>query len=255
MTAPALVLVTKGSAEQESNGAFHSLRKQLQIMRPDLQVNVAFLRHCPPTGPQVVSSLVHRGVNEVVFVPLSLTAAFSDPGVEELVNKVSAAHPNVAFAAARPLGPVSVLLDLLDAQLRQALRSQGAMQIDSLVLATSADVDARGISLLKRRARQWASRHNLICQLAINYSDGIGTAQAVSTLRSQGRRHIAVGSLWLSDDESWVAQKQSALRNGAIAVSRPFGVQKTLLELAIARYSYAAMSGFETEVSEAEIAL
>ena len=252
MTAPALVLLANGSADHGVNATMHTLRKRLQTLRPDLSVNVAFHDHCPPTGPQVVSSLAHRGVTEIVFVPMSLTSAVTCNGTASLLSRVRAAHPRLHFAASRPLGPSVELLNLLDERLRESLQAVHATQLDALVLATSGPADARGISLLHRRARQWAAHHRLPCHVAVNDTAGDATAQAVAGLRSQGRRHIAVGSLWLAADEDYAAHAQSALDRGAIAVSRPLGLDDRLLQLAVGRYAYAAMSLLDDETSSAE---
>lgn len=211
-------------------------------MRPDLSVNVAFLEHCPPTGPQVVSTLANRGIKEIVLVPLSITSVALSETTEVMVKRISAAHPQLRISAARPIGPSVELLPMLNIQMRAALRSRQTSQLDALVLAAPDAGDARGVSLLRRRARQWAAEHRLTCQLALNDGSGPSTAQVVSGLRAQGRRHIAVGSLWLAPDRAWATQARAAIDAGATAVSDPLGVHDRLLELALGRYAYAAMS-------------
>lgn len=242
MTAPALVLLANGTTEPHIASTMHSLRKRLQTLRPDLAVNIAFIDHCPPTGPQVVSTLVGRGVTEVVLVPLSLTSAIEHSGVNEVVERIRATHPQVAVGASRPIGPAVELLAILDERVREALRDQHATQLDALVLATSERGDTRGYSLIQRRARQWSTHHKLPCIVATNDGSGSGTAAAVAALRAQGRRHIVVGSLWLAPDQDFRAQAQAAVDRGAIAVSEPLGTDDRLLELAVARYAYAAMA-------------
>ncbi|MDO4783773.1 MAG: CbiX/SirB N-terminal domain-containing protein [Propionibacteriaceae bacterium] len=242
MPAPALVLVARGSVDHRVNATMHTFRKRLQIMRPDLSVNLAFLDHCPPSGPQVVNALVGRGIREIAFVPTSLTAAIDGAGMEDLVQRVQAAHPGLRAQASRPIGPAPELLTLVDESLREALRQTRATQIDGLVLATGGPSDARGRALLNRRARQWAAHHRLPCQVALNDVPGQATRAAVASMRSRGRRHIAVGSLWLAADESYLAHAHAAHQAGALAVGRPIELSDGLLNLALARYAYAAMA-------------
>lgn len=255
MTAPALVLVAHGSADHGANTTMHAFRKHLQMTRPDLNVNLAFIDRCPPSGPQVVSALVARGTSEVVFVPMSLTAAVEAPDMAELVARTSAAHPSVRFGMARPIGPATELLTLSDRRLREALSSVRATQVDGLVLATDGHSDTRGRALLQRRARQWSAHHKLPCVVALNDSPGTATAAAVASLRAQGRRHIAVGSWWVSSDEAYLAHAQAAHVGGALAVARPLGVDERLLHLALGRYAYAAMALLEVVEETSAVAL
>jgi sirohydrochlorin ferrochelatase len=242
MTAPALVMLSYGSADHRVTEVTHRLRVGLQSLRPELEVNAAFLDHCPPTGPQVVSQLVVRGVREVVFVPLQLTSAIDhDPAIDDIVAKVRTAHPDTKFAVARPIGPEARLLNVLDARLRSALATSHATELDGLVLSAAGPADVRGAALLARRARQWGAHHRLACVTALSDEPGGGVQAAIAGLRDQGRRHIAVGSFYLTGDHYFDAQARQGLRHGAVAVSSPIGADETVLDAVLARYSFAAM--------------
>ena len=78
MPAPALVMLSPGSSDPKVTQVAHELRREVQTLRPEISVNTAFLGHCPPTGPQVVSQLISRGHEEIVFVPMCLTRASSN---------------------------------------------------------------------------------------------------------------------------------------------------------------------------------
>ncbi|MCL2783843.1 MAG: hypothetical protein FWD55_00095 [Propionibacteriaceae bacterium] len=242
MAAPALVMLTHGSTDPSVGEVSHHLRYGLQTIRPTLEVNAAFIDHCPPTGPQVVSHLVGRGITEVVFVPLQLSAVTDhDVAVDSVIDKVRAAHPSIKFAVARPLGPEACLLRPLDERLRSALGTAHATEIDGLILSAEGPSDIRGLGMLARRARQWGAHHRLPCLLATSDGSSPNVASAIESLNSQGRRHIAVGSFWLAPDQDFEAQARLALRYGAIAVSAPIGVDDTVLDLILARYAFAAM--------------
>ncbi len=64
---------------------------------------------------------------------------------------------------------------------------------------------------------------------------------AVDELRQEGRRAIAIGSLWLAPDEAWQSQRREAMAHGATVVSAPFADHQLVGELIWARYAYAAM--------------
>jgi sirohydrochlorin ferrochelatase len=242
MTAPALVLLANGSTDDRVVQVYHGLRKRMQEQRPSLPIHLAFLDGCPPTGPQVVSTLVTRRVTEVVFVPLDLTRACDpNPLAEQMANKVQESHPGLHVSLSRPLGPAPELLSILDLRLRQALGATRAMELDALVLSVPFTGDPRGHALISRRARQWRTHHKLPVQIAHSDNSGPNVATAINTLRSQGRRSIAVGSLFLGPDEAYKSQAELALHSGAVAVSAPLGIDDRLLDLAMARYSVAAL--------------
>ncbi len=252
MAAPALVMLSPGSTDPRVNQVAHELRHRLQTMRPEITVQIAFLDHCPPTGPQVVSQLVQRGRDEIVFVPLQLTSATTDSEqVEILLQRVRATHPGVAFTVSMPVGPATNLLNVLDRRLRSALSDARVLEVDGLVLVTEASGDVRGNALVARRARQWSSHHRVPVLTAVADGTGLTAAQAIGALRGQGRRHIAVGALFLAADHRYVEQADLARQFGAVAVADPLGADDEVLDLVLARYAFAAMEllHFEGELS------
>lgn len=251
MTAPALVLLSQGSSDPQVSHILHGVRKQLQMTRPELSVHIAFLDHCPPSGPQVVSTLVQRGVREMVFIPLDLTRAVDpEPAALAVRDRVRQAFPDVAITVARPIGPATELLNVLDAMVRDGLRGAHAVELDGLVLSTPGSGDVRGNALIARRARQWAAHHRLPVVVSVGDGSGPNSAQAIAALRAQGRRHIAVGSFFVAGDENFHAQAELALQAGAIAVSAPMGAHPLVLDLVMARYAFAAMELLDSQVAQ-----
>lgn len=253
MTAPALVLLAHGSADSSVTDVVHSMRVGMQQMRPELSIHAAFLDQCPPTSQQVISRIARTGCTEVVFVPLNLSTAFHEPAAEPVVRRVQADHPDIRFIAARPLGPEACLLGLMDRRLRSALQQAHATELDGLVLMARGAHDTRSQSLLSRRARQWSLHHKLPCVVA-THDFGPTAAAAIQSLRAQGRRHIAVGSLFLTADDAYRAQADLARQSGAITVADPLGVEDEVLDLALGRYAVAAMElidfGFDEHDNE-----
>ncbi|WP_420175107.1 sirohydrochlorin chelatase [Luteococcus sp. OSA5] len=253
MTAPALILLARGATRPEHTRTLHQMRKSMQQARPELNVALAFLDKCPPSGPTVVSTLAARGVKEMVFVPLDITHAVETiDDANQMVERVRASHPGIAVTMSRPLGPATDLLNVLDTRLREALRQTHAIELDALVMSAPSSGDTRGNALLARRARQWSSHHKLPCVVAVNDGTGASVTQAISTLRSQGRRHIAVGSFFICGDEAYLAQRESALKAGVEAVSEPMADHEFILDLIMARYVFAAMELLDTPVAETE---
>jgi sirohydrochlorin ferrochelatase len=248
MTAPSLVLLGHGSDDPRVAAVGHGIRNALLQIRPELDVHLAFLDQCQPTGAQVVNTLAKRGVAEVVFVPLLLSDAFGSPAeLPALLEQVHSAHPDLRVTAARPVGPEAQLLSIVDRRLREALRASRTSELDGLVFAAAGSVDVRSNAIVARRARQWSSHHRLPCVTAFATGSGPSTAEAVRSLRNHGRRHIAVGSWFLAHGPLYLRQSELALEKGAVAVAEPLGAEPEIAETALARYLVAAMELVDLE--------
>jgi len=248
MTAPALVLLGPGSHDPRVATVSHELRDQILRIRPELEVAVAFLDHGSPSGLQVAHSLVKRDVPEVVLVPLLVSEAFpTSAAVAGLAAQLSAAHPQLRVTTSRPVGPEAQLLSVLDRRLRDALRASRASELDGLVFAAAGSADVRSNALVARRARQWATHHKLPCVTAFASASGPTAAEAIRSLRGQGRRHIAVGSWFLTPGLRYSRQLELATGAGAVAVSAPLGAEPEIAQTALARYVVAAMDLVDLE--------
>ena len=250
MTAPALVMVARGSSDPTVAQVTHQLVRGLAQIRPAMTVRGAFLEQSPPSANQIIDQLAADGHHEIVLVPLQLTHAVDcDPAMSELLLRARSKYPDQRFTLSRPIGPEISLLTILDQRLRSALSQARCLELDGLVLSASCTGDVRGSALLARRARQWSTHHRLPCLTAVADDSGPSVAQAIMGLRAQGRRHIAVGSFFLSADESYHAQSDLAYRYGAVSVSEPIGSAREVIDLVLARYAFAAMDlldfGFE----------
>lgn len=253
MTAPALVLLAHGSTNNKVAEMTHALRVGMQTMRPEVSVHTAFLDHCAPSGAQVMARIARSKTTDVVLVPMDLSSTFgTDPRVDAMVESVRSSHPKIRIGVARPIGPEASLLSLVDRRLRSALSAAHAYELDGLVLAAEGTHDQRSQSLLSRRARQWSMHHKLPVVTATASGATPGTGAAIHSLRSQGRRHIAVGSLFLAPDEVWQHQAEQAYRAGAMAVSDPLGAEEEVLDIAWGRYAVAAMGLIDFGITDAE---
>ncbi|MDO5535535.1 MAG: CbiX/SirB N-terminal domain-containing protein [Propionibacteriaceae bacterium] len=242
MTAPTLVMAARGSRDHRVARTAKALQVEMRRVRPEVDTRIAFLDSCNPTLPQVLEQLAGEGRTEAAIVPLDLTHATDvDPRFGGMVAHASRQFPQLHVGVARPVGPEASLLTVLDKRLRSSLTAARVLELDGLILSAATAGDVRGAALIARRARQWSTHHRLPCLTAVADGSGPSVAQALAGLRSQGRRHIAVGSFFLAADERWAVQAEQARRLGAVAVSDPLGSATEVAELVLARYAFAAM--------------
>jgi len=251
MTAPALVMVNTGSSDPSVGRLAHELREGLRTLRPEIPAYCAFLEHNPPSLTQVFEQIAASGAEDVALVPMQVTHATQGSApLEAITKRAQARFPNLRFALGRPLGPELNLPTILDQRLRSALSQARCLDRDGLVLSAPCAGDVRGSALLARRARQWSTHHHLPCLTAVADDSGPSVAQAIMGLRTQGRRHIAVGSFFLAADEDYQAQSDLAYRFGAVAVSEPIGAAREVMDLVLARYAFAAMDLLDFDIAE-----
>jgi sirohydrochlorin ferrochelatase len=241
MTAPALVALAHGSKDPRSADTVHALCDRVRGMRPDLRIEAAFLDHCEPSPAQVFDRLVTEGYDEVVVVPLLLTAAYhARIDVPATVQEAADRHPRLRMRVTEVLGD-DVLLDVLDRRVRAALKRNRAREIDGLVLAAAGSSDARANASVARLARLWGARHKLPATAAFASAAPPASGEAVRRFRGEGRRHVAVGSYFIAPGFLPDRAEELALEAGAIAVAEPLGADPEVAWLVLTRYTVAAV--------------
>ena len=242
MTAPALVILAHGSRDPRSAASIHALATCLREVREDLRIETAFLDHCPPTPYQVLDKLVADGVEEVVVVPLLLSAAFhAKVDVPAVLDEAQSRYPSLRVLAADVLGYDESLLDVLDRRMREALSGSRVRELDALVLAVAGSSDSHANAAVARLARVWGQRHKLPVTAAFTAAASPSPAEAVLHWRLEGRRHVAVGSFFLAPGLLADQAEQTSRRAGAVAVSRPLDVSAEIARLVLLRYSVAGL--------------
>jgi sirohydrochlorin ferrochelatase len=241
MTAPALVALAHGSKDPRSAETVNALCEQVRGLRPDLRIEPAFLDHCEPSPAQVFDGLVAEGFDEVVVVPLLLTAAYhARIDVPAAVQEAADRHPQLRMPVSEVLGD-DVLLDVLDRRVRSALKQNRAREIDALVLAAAGSSDSRANASVARLARLWGARHKLPAVAAFASAAPPASGEAVRRFRSEGRRHVAVGSYFIAPGFLPDRARELALEAGAIAVAEPLGADPEVAWLVLTRYTVAAV--------------
>ncbi|AZZ39533.1 sirohydrochlorin chelatase [Acidipropionibacterium jensenii] len=239
MTAPVLLLVMPLAATGQATIAAHRLRQRLAREHPHVETAISFAgsQTAPATPPEPKPDW-----SEVVLVPVDLTHLKEPPeSVRALAELLSASHPDLAVRISRPLGPAPALLGVIDDRMRMATHRAHTQEIDALVLSSPDAGDRRGSTMLSRMSRMWSQHHHIPVRQASGSSGALHVAEVVHSLRREGRRHVAVGSLWVSISPESHEHDLAALEAGAEVVSAPIGDDVLLAQWAFERYCSAAM--------------
>jgi len=242
MTAPALVALAHGSRDPRSAATIRALAGLVADMRPDLRVEPAFLELASPSHVEVIDRLASEGVEEIVVVPLLLTRAYhAQVDVPAVVEAAVRRNPGLRVRASDVLGVQPTFIDVLDKRLRTALADARVRELDGLVLAAAGSSDTLANAAVARAARAWGARHHLPTIAAFASAAPPATGEAVRALRADGRRHIAMGSLFLAPGFLPDRAAELALEAGAVAVAAPLGVDEELVRTMLARYAVGAV--------------
>ncbi|MBD8869808.1 sirohydrochlorin chelatase [Nocardioides donggukensis] len=242
MAAPALVALAHGSRDPRSAATIKSLVAEVRGLRPDLRVEAAFLELSRPTFGTVVDRLVKAGHEEIVVVPLLLSDAYhAQVDVPAAIAEQLERHPQLRIRASGILGLENAFLQVLDVRMREALKDARVRELDALVLAAAGSSNALANQAVGRLARVWGSHHKLPVKAAFASSTPPATGEAVRAFRAEGRRHIAVASLFLAPGFLPDRAAELAVEAGAVAVSAPLGAHPTVARTILARYAVGAV--------------
>ena len=121
-----------------------------------------------------------------------------------------------------------------------SLRARRVTELDALVFAAAGSPDVRSNAIVARRARQWSTTPAAVRD-GLATGSGPTTAEAIRTLRAQGRRHIAVGSWFLSPWPPVQPTSRTCGRSRRRGGLDPMGAEPEIAEVALHRYVVAAM--------------
>ena len=242
MAAPALVALAHGSRDPRSAATIKALVDEARRMRPDLRIEQAFLELSRPSFQTTVDRLVKAGHDEIVVVPLLLTEAYhAKVDVPQAVAEAMERHEGLKVRATSVLGLEPAFLEVLDLRMREALADARIRELDALVLAAAGSSDALANQSVARLARVWGARHKLPVTAAFASAAPPATGEAVRAFRAQGKRHIAVASLFLAPGFLPDRAAELALEAGAVAVSAPLGAHPEVARTILARYAVGAV--------------
>jgi len=242
MAAPALVALAHGSRDPRSSATITALVAEVKAIRPDLRIESAFLDLSRPTFQTVVDRLVKAGFDEIVVVPLLLSDAFhAQVDVPTAIAEAMARHEGLQVRATKILGLEPAFLEVLDIRMREALKAARIRELDALVLAAAGSSDPLANQAVARLARLWGTHHRLPVTAAYASAAPPATGEAVRAFRAQGKRHIAVASLFLAPGFLPDRAAELALEAGAVAVSEPLGAHPEVARTILARYAVGAV--------------
>ncbi|MDQ6934600.1 MAG: sirohydrochlorin chelatase [Actinomycetota bacterium] len=242
MTAPALIALAHGSRDPRSKATIEALVAEVQNLRPDLRIETAFLEMSRPAFDTAVNRLVRSRFEEIVVVPLLLSEAHhAKVDVPSAIAEATARHSGVRIRASKVLGLHQEFLGVLDRRLREALSAKRVRELDALVLAAAGTSDPLANQGVARLARVWGARHRLPVTAAFATSAPPSAGEAVRAFRAQGRRHVAVASMFLAPGFLPDRAAELAFEAGAVAVSEPLGADPVLARAVLARYAVGAV--------------
>lgn len=242
MAAPALVALAHGSRDARSSATITALVEEVKALRPDLRIEKAFLDLAKPGFQTVVDRLVRAGHDEIVVVPLLLNEAFhAKVDVPEAIAEATTRHPGLQIRATDVLGLEPRFLEVLDERMREALKDARVRELDALVLAAAGSTDPLANQAVARLARVWGAHHKLPVTAAYAAAAPPATGEAVRAFRAEGRRHIAVASLFLAPGRLLDQATELAMEAGAVAVSEPLGAHPEIARTVLARYAVGAV--------------
>lgn len=242
MTAPALIALAHGSRDPRSAATINALSELVACMRPDLRVEPAFLDLAEPSFDQAVDRLVAEGHQEIVVVPLLLSEAYhARVDVPAVIEAAVKRHDGIQVHATRVLGMEAAFFHVLDKRLREALSKNRVRELDALVLAGAGSSDPIANAAISRAARAWGAHHKLPTIAAFASSVPPAAGEAVRQHRADGRRHIAVGTLFLAPGVLPDRVAELAYEAGAVAVAEPLGADVEVARVILARYAVGAV--------------
>jgi sirohydrochlorin ferrochelatase len=242
MAAPALVALAHGSRDPRSAATVTALVDEVKALRPDLRIEKAFLELSKPGFQTVVDKLVRAGHDEIVVVPLLLNAAFhAKVDVPDAIAEATSRHPGLKIRGTDVLGLEPRFLEVLDERMRAALKAARVRELDALVLAAAGSTDPLANQAVARLARVWGAHHRGPGPAASAAAAPPATGEAVRQFRAEGRRHIAVASLFLAPGTLLDRATELALEAGAVAVSEPLGAHPEIARTVLARYAVGAV--------------
>ena len=230
--------------DPRSAATIKALVDEVRAMRPDLRDRAGVPRAVQAVLHTVVDKLVQaRGHDEIVVVPLLLTEAYHAK-VDVPARRRRGRRASTRGCGSGPptiLGLEASFLEVLDLRMREALKAARVRELDALVLAAAGSSDPLANQAVARLARVWGTRHRLPVTAAFASAAPPATGEAVRAFRGEGRRHIAVASLFLAPGFLPDRAAELALEAGAVAVSDPLGAHPELARTVLARYAVGAV--------------
>ena len=244
MSAPALIALAHGSRDPRSARTVREIVATTKATASRPRIEPAFLDHVRPDLDAVVDRLVAKGHTEIVVVPLLLT-----DGLPRARRRAGGRHRPPPH---RHQDMAIRVADVVGHGRRACWPCSTCGCVRRCGCPGSASSTRSCSPRLARPTRgrtPWSagspgcgdSRHHLPTSVAFASTAPPSTGEAVRDWRRQGRRHVAVGSLFIAPGKLPDRAEELALEAGAVAVSAPLGAHEELSRVILARYSVGAL--------------
>ncbi|HEV7908898.1 MAG TPA: sirohydrochlorin chelatase [Pseudonocardiaceae bacterium] len=248
MTLP-LVAVAHGSRDPRSAATVMELLDVVRVLRPGLDVRVAFLDLSAPRLGDVLRAVHGDGHREVVVVPLLLGRAYhARVDVPGAVADVQRWSPQLDVRIADVLGPDPWLESAALRRLAEVGVRSGDPEL-GIVLAGAGSSDAAANAAVASVARRWAAGAGWAgVEPAFAAAASPDVPTAVNRLRARGARRIAVASWFLAPGllPDRIASLAEEAAPGTV-MAAPLGDDPEVAELVLHRYTAASTTGLSVQ--------
>ncbi|MBV0917097.1 sirohydrochlorin chelatase [Mycobacteroides chelonae] len=222
MRNPTLLAVAHGSRDPRFAENARRLVAQVRLLRPDLDIRLAFLELSEPNLVDVLGDLS----GDVVVVPLLLSDAYH--ARIDLPTVLSSAPPGLRVTQAPVLGADDRLL-------RLARRRVVELGIDNpgVILSAVGSSDSTANDRTRSLAMQWE-----ISTTVFATGESTPLAAAADSLRSRGATEIVVAP-WFLSSGLLLDRVRAEAADAGIHVAAPLGSDRLVAEVVVHRYASA----------------
>jgi len=235
MIRPALVLTAHGSADPRAAANTHVVADQLRLIRPSLDVRVAFCEKSTPNLRDVLTALD----GPAVVTPLLLADAYhARVDIPDIIAEVQAGSAHADILRADTLGEDPRLVHVMRHRLDELDLDLDRTDTGVLVVAVGsshAEANAGTATLADALARgtRWA-------RVGVAYATGPtpSVAEGIAELRHLGARKIALAPWFIAGGRITDRVAAIAAAEG-IAMAEPLGAHPLLAETVLDRFDAA----------------
>jgi sirohydrochlorin ferrochelatase len=215
------------------------LLEAVRLRRPGLPVAGSYLDHAAPAPAGALGRFAEDGAEEIVVLPLLLTAAYhSKVDIPSVLTEVRARHPRLRPRTAATLGPHPRMLAALERRLTEAGVAIGDPET-AVVLVSAGSSDPAANAVIGRMASEWRARGWWSVTAAYASAVRPTHAEAVRSLREAGAPRVVVASYFLAPGHFADKVRRESLDAGAAAVSPVLGAAPELAGIVLQRYDEA----------------
>ena len=229
---PALVLTAHGSADPRSAATTRAVAEQILLLRPDLNVQVAFCEKSTPNLRDVLAGLD----GPAIVTPLLLASAYH--ARVDIPAIIAAAGIERSVTQADTLGEDPRLVEVLRQRITECAGDGGNDDMGVLVVAvgsSDADANARTAGVAESLGRD---HPRAAVGLAFATGPTPSVADGLDRLRDLGARRIVIAPWFIAPGRITDRLAATAHRSGA-EMADPLGAHPLVAETLLDRFDAA----------------